>query len=219
MPANSSEKAFLEIEGGARLPCLFNPSELALNRRNAWAADAMPGKGVPTLRYTGATSGQIQLSLFFDTTSEGQPVTKYTGKILKLMEIDTTLPGSNDKTQNARPPWVVFHWGDLHSFKAVISSLQLTFVYFSSTGIPLRARLDMVLTQYQQELAFGPQNPTSGTPFPHRVHRVQPGETLDRIAALHFGDPTQWRRIADGNGIADPLALRPGMLLAIPEST
>ncbi len=214
--ATSGEKAFLEIEGGTTIPCLFNPAELSLRRNNGWAADPMPGKGVPTLRYTGARSGQLHINLFFDTTSEGQPVTKYTGKILQLMEVDSSLPGSSETSNNTRPPWVVFHWGDLHSFKAVISALELTFVYFSSNGMPLRARLDLVLTQYQQELAFGPQNPTSGTPHPHRVHRVQPGETLDRIAAAHFGDPTRWRSIAESNGIEDPLALRPGELLAIP---
>ena len=215
MPINT-EKAFLEIEGGTNLPCMFNPAELALSRNNGWAADPMPGRGVPTLRYTGALSGQLHANLFFDTTAEGQPVTKYTSKLLKLMEVDSSLPGSSEQTNNTRPPWVIFHWGDLHSFKSVISSLELTFEYFSSTGVPLRARVDLVLTQYEQELAFSPQNPTSGTPRPHRVHRVQPGETLDRIAAMHYGDSTRWRSIAEGNQIEDPLELRPGSLLAIP---
>jgi hypothetical protein len=211
-----SEKAYLEIEGGERLPCLFNPSELQLAQSNAWSADAMPGKGVPTLRYSGAQSGQLQLSLFFDTTAEGLPVTKYTSKILKLMDVAPSLPGADERSNNVRPPWVKFHWGDLHSFKAVISTLDLTFVYFSAAGVPLRAKLDLSLTQYEQELAFGPQNPTSGTPRPHRVHRVQPGETLDRIAAMHYGDSTQWRSIAAANGVEDPMALRPGVLLSIP---
>lgn len=212
-----TEKAFLEIEGnGTKVPCLFNPTELAVSRVNGWTADSMPGKGVPTLSYTGAMSGQLAVRLFFDTTAEGEPVTKHTGKILKLMEVDPDLAGSDDQSNNVRPPWVVFHWGDLHSFKAVISALELTFVYFSSTGIPLRARMDLLLTQYDQDMAFGPQNPTSGTPRPHRVHRVQPGETLDRIAAIHYGDSTQWRAIAAANGVEDPLALRPGGLLSIP---
>jgi hypothetical protein len=215
MPDNS-EKAFLEIEGGDRIPCLFNPSELNLSRANGWESDALPGRGVPKLRYTGAQSGTMTLNLFFDTTSEGKPVTKYTSKILKLMEVDKDLPGTDEKTNNARPPWVKFHWGDWHSFRAVIASMQLTFTYFSSTGTPLRAKLDMSLTQYEEDLAFAPQNPTSGTPRPHRVHRVQPGETLDRIAAMHYGASTQWRAIANANAIEDPMALRPGAILSIP---
>jgi len=214
--SSSTTKAFLQTEGGTTIPCLFNPAELVLAQANGWAADPVPGRGVPTLRYTGAGSGVLRLTLFFDTTDTGKPVTTYTSKIVGLMEVTTQLPGTSQTTNNARPPWVEFHWGTFHSFKAVVSSLDLSFEYFSSTGTPLRARAGMVLTQYQETTAFGPQNPTSGTPRPHRVHRVQPGETLDRIAAMHLGDSTSWRAIAEANGITDPLALRPGSLLAIP---
>jgi hypothetical protein len=216
MPATSNNKAFLTTEDNQQIPCLFNPSDLALNQANGWAADIMPGKGVPTLRYTGAASGKLRLTLFFDTTDTGEAVTAYTSKIVGLMEVNANLPGSSPATNNARPPWVTFNWGDFHSFKSVVSALELTFEYFSSTGTPLRARANLTLTQYQEDMAFGPQNPTSGTPKPHRTHRVQPGETLDRIAAMHLGDSTKWRMIAEANGIEDPLALRPGNLLAIP---
>lgn len=218
MATSSNSKAFLSTEDNKTIPCLFNPSDLAVSQSNNWAADVMPGKGVPTLRYTGAGSGQLTLTLFFDSTDTGESVTQYTSQLVGLMNVDTSLPGTMPSSNNARPPWVTFNWGDFHSFKAVVSSLSLTFEYFSSTGTPLRARANITLTQYQDDGAFGPQNPTSGTPRPHRVHRIQPGETLDRIAAMHFGDATRWRAIAESNSIEDPLDLRPGQLLAIPES-
>jgi nucleoid-associated protein YgaU len=72
------------------------------------------------------------------------------------------------------------------------------------------------LKQFKESDAFGPQNPTSGTPRPHRTHRVQPGETLDRITARYYGDSTKWRLLAVANGIEDPLALRPGSLITVP---
>ena len=160
----------------------------------------------------------MSLQLMFDTTDSGDAVTRHTGKVLKLMDVDASLPGTDPQTNNARPPYVVFHWGNLHSFKAVVSSLNLQFTYFSSTGVPLRAKVDLSLTQFAQSSAFGPQNPTSGTPEPHRVHRVQPGETLDRISARYYGDSTRWRTIATANGVVDPLALRTGSLLSIPRT-
>lgn len=210
------EKAFLEIEGGDRVPCLFNPESISVGRRNNWAADPMPGKGVPKLRYTGANSGWMTLDLVFDTTNDGSPVTKHTAKILALMDVDKNVPGTDDSTNNARPPTVVFHWGDLHSFTSVVSDLSLTFTYFSSTGVPLRAQMHLELRQFEPSKAFGAQNPTSGTPRPHRVHRIQPGETLDRIAAKYYGDSTRWRMLASTNGIEDPLALRPGAVISVP---
>lgn len=210
------EKAFLELEGGARVPCLFNPSTITVGRSNNWAADPMPGKGVSRLRYTGANSGWMHLDLTFDTTGAGTAVTQYTGKIMALMDVDANIPGTDETTNNARPPTVTFHWGDLHSFPAVVRDINLSFVYFSSTGVPLRAQMHLELRQFEASQAFGPQNPTSGTPRPHRVHRVQPGETLDRISARYYGDPTRWRELATTNGIEDPLAIRAGTLLNVP---
>ncbi|HVX16564.1 MAG TPA: LysM peptidoglycan-binding domain-containing protein [Acidimicrobiales bacterium] len=212
----AGDKSFLEIEDGKRIECKFNPAELSVTRSNNWYVDPLPGKGVAKARYGGAGSGMFALSLFFDTTDTGQPVTSYTGQILGLLEVNPKLPGSDEASGNVRPPWVRFHWGQLHSFKAVVTSATVNFDYFSSEGTPLRARADLTLLQFEEEMAFGRQNPTSGTPRPHRVHRISPGETLDRIAAAHYGDPTRWRTIAAANGIEDPFALRPGTLLSIP---
>lgn len=212
----ATEKAFLETEGGDRVPCLFNPAQLRISRANSWQGDALPGAGVPRLRFLGASSGVLALDLFFDTTSDGTPVTRYTEKILGLMDVDETIPGSDAKNHRVRPPYVTFHWGDLHAFKAVVAELELTFTYFSASGVPLRAMMKLVLRQYEPSNAFGPQNPTSGTPQPQRVHRVQSGETLDRIAAQYYGDATRWRALADANGLGDPLAVRPGTMLSVP---
>jgi hypothetical protein len=211
------EKAFLTIENGSRIPCLFNPARITVGRSNNWVGDPMPGKGVSRLRYTGANAGWMRLELVFDTTDDGTPVSKYTSKIMGLLDIDSNLPGTDEKTNPARPPTVTFHWGDLHSFPAVVRDVNLSFTYFSSSGVPLRAQMQLELRQFEPSKAFGPQNPTSGTPRPHRVHRVQPGETLDRISARYYGDPTRWRDLAMINGIEDPLGLRPGSLLSVPQ--
>lgn len=213
---SAPEKAFLEIEGGARVPCLFNPAQLTISRRNRWTGTPVAGRGVPTLRYAGAMPGSLSVDLFFDTTATGTSVAEHTGKILAMMDIDTSLPGTDESTNNARPPYLTFHWGDTHSFKAVVADLALTYTYFSTTGMPLRASLALVLQQYEAADSYGPQNPTSGTPQPHRVHRVLAGETLDRIAARYYGDSTRWRTLASANTVSDPLSLRPGSLLSVP---
>lgn len=38
-----------------------------------------------------------------------------------------------------------------------------------------------------------------------RVWKVKKGDTLLSIAAEVYGDPRLWRKIADANGIQDPL--------------
>ena len=212
------QKAYLEVETGTRIECMFNPATFSFSQSNRWESDQIPGKATPSMRYAGGEAGSFSLSLVFDTTGTGTAVTTYTNKLLKLMDVDTGLPGYDATKNNGRPPWVKFHWGtSLHSFKAVIKSIDVSFTYFSSEGLPLRASVNLSLEQYEPDANWGPQNPTSGTPKPNRTHQVQVGDTLDRISARYYGDSTQWRAIAGANGIADPLDLRPGRILAIPE--
>ena len=212
------QKAYLESESGTRIDCMFNPSTFSFATQNRWESDQIPGKNTPTLRYAGGAGGSFSLSLVFDATDDGKSVTVHTNKLLKLMEVDTSLAGYDAAKNNGRPPWVKFHWGtQLHSFKAVITSTNVTFTYFSNEGLPLRANVELALEQYEPDANWGPQNPTSGTPKPQRTHRLSAGDSLDRLAARYYGDATKWRDIARLNSIADPLDLVPGRILAIPE--
>ena len=216
--SNQLQKAYLEIESGGRVDCMFNPTTFSFSTDNRWDSDSVPGKATPTLRYAGGSGGKFNLSLVFDTTDTGKPVSLHSNKLLALMEVDDKLAGYDPALGNGRPPWVKFHWGThVHSFKAVITSASVTFTYFSNEGLPLRANVELSLEQYEPDANWGPQNPTSGTPVPERTHQVQVGDTLDRIAARYYGDSNRWRDIANINGIADPLDLPPGQLLSIPE--
>jgi hypothetical protein len=150
-------------------------------------------------------------------TRDGSAVTGHTDKLLRVMKVDPALAGSDSGRNKARPPWVKFHWGSTHSFRAVVEQLKIRFTYFASDGTPLRAKADLTLKQWNDEAELPLQNPTSSTPSLHSVHQLLPGETLDRVAAAHYGDPTRWRIIADANRIIDPLNLPKGMTLAIPE--
>jgi nucleoid-associated protein YgaU len=74
----------------------------------------------------------------------------------------------------------------------------------------------VVLRQIEDEDSYPGQNPTSGGTAGHRVHVVQQRETLDIIASREYGEAKHWRVIAEANGIADPLRIRPGTRLSLP---
>ena len=210
-------KAFLKTEQGDQIDCLFNPAELTISKSNTWNASEKKGGNAPELRFQGGQSGTLTLTLTLDTTDKGSDVTEHTNKLLDLLKVDPALAGSDRQRNKARPPWVEFHWGKLHSFKAIVERLQLKFTFFASDGTPLRAKADMTLKQWKDEAERPLQNPTSHTPTLHTVHRLAHGETLDRVAAKHYADSTRWRLIAEANDVVDPLTLEPGLLLVIPE--
>jgi hypothetical protein len=219
-PPSQLQKAFLETESGTRINCMFNPAKFSFSTSNRWESDTIPGKSSPTKRFAGGDGGSFSLSLVFDTTGDGKSVTEHTNKLLGLMKVDTKLPGYDPQRNNGRPPWVKFRWGtQIHTFRAIIKSMDVAFTYFSSDGMPLRANVEMSCEQFEPDENWGRQNPTSGTPKPNRTHQVRVGDTLDRVAAQYYGDSTKWRSIANVNGIADPLAIKPGQLLAIPEGS
>jgi hypothetical protein len=216
-------KAFLEIVytagKGEKIACMYNPEKVKIQRGNSWDTLEMPGKGVHTALFKGSSPGTLDIDkLIFDTTDTGDPVTKFTDKLMGLLDIDKKVQGTNERTNNARPPIVRFHWGHMVSFPCYVESVEVEFTYFSSAGVPLRAEVDLKLNQFKED-ELAKQNPTSGTPFPHQVHRMMPGETLDRISSHYYGDANRWRSLADANGIEDPLGIRPGSLLVIPEIT
>lgn len=215
MPGGTFAKAYLKPEGGPQIDCLFNPAELTISKSTEWSPARAKGKNAPKLRFQQGQSGSMTMTLTLDTTASGESVTKHTDALLGLTRASRKGDSGNN---SARPPWCEFHWGSVHSFKAVVESLQIRFTYFSFEGVPLRAQASLTLKQYQDQTDWPPGNPTSGTPEPHAIHHVQPGETLDRIAAVHYGDPTRWRVLAESNGILDPLALEPGTVLAVPSS-
>ena len=210
-------KAMLKSETGKKITFLFNPAELTISKSNSWQSPESKGRNAPELVFQAGQSGTLAFSITLDTTDTGTEVTAHTNDLLDLMKVDKEAAGSDPKTNKARPPWVELHWGTMYSFKAVIDRLQIKFTYFASDGTPLRAKVDLSLKQYSDADEPKLQNPTSYTPSPHTVHRLTHGETLDRIAATHYADPTRWRLIADANGIVNPFALTPGALLIIPE--
>ena len=208
-----TEKARIVLEGGGEIPCLFNPTELTIVKATEWAEPDNKGRDGGQLEFKKGQPGTLSLVLWFDTTADGTSVTDHTDRLLSLVAVR----GSGQSTNSSdRPPSCQFVWGSrFRSFWAVVTNLSLKFTYFSSAGVPLRAQATISLKQFNARERW-PQNPTSGTPFPHSVRQLLPGQTLDRIAAEVYGDPSKWRLIAEANAVVDPLSLPAGMSIVIP---
>ncbi|MCP3993679.1 MAG: LysM peptidoglycan-binding domain-containing protein [bacterium] len=210
-------KAYLQPETGSRIDCLFNPAKLEITKEAEWAWSELKGKNLGQPEFQQGKAAILKLDLIFDTTHTGRTVTEHTDRLLELASVNTNLPDADRSRAKARPPKVSFHWGDFHSFEAVVSKLVMKFTFFDTNGTPLRASAEIILKQVKDEKAWARQNPTSGVEALHTIHRVQTGETLDRLAARYYGEAAKWRRIAEANGVIDPLAIEPGTQLLIPE--
>jgi nucleoid-associated protein YgaU len=119
---------------------------------------------------------------------------------------------------------VTFRWGAFESFKAVPTRLDVQFVLFRADGEPVRAWTKMNLLQVAPDPRSGSGTPAAQNPTTRAAEAgsscvICEGDSLPSLAYQAYGDPTAWRAIARANDIHDPLRLRPGRRLTIPELT
>jgi hypothetical protein len=196
---------------------LFNPKELTFSKTNNWKQNDSPKANQPAMEFTGGGAVSLKLQLYFDTYATLEDVReKYLNKIYKLTRVDPK--SKNKQTGKGRPPEVRFQWGK-SMFDGVISSISQRLTLFLPTdGTPVRAVVDLTLTQAKDDEFFPKQNPTSGGAGGDRVWVVREGDTLPWIAYNEYNDATEWRAIADANGLTQVRALVPGTVLVIPSA-
>lgn len=213
---------------GAALDVLFNPTEYTLAKSAQFAEVPIPGLDSPLLQFVRGQTETLTVDLFFDTSdaggtgAEAESVTAKTDPFYQLIKIEA---------ESHAPPVVLFSWGgeafpghrtyetlagqNRYGFKGVVESVRQRFTFFSSTGLPLRATLSLTLKEYKtlhEQIAELNLNSPDRT----KAHVVREGETITRIAELAHDNGADWRAIALWNGIEDPLALEPGMVLEVP---
>lgn len=199
------------------LQCQFNPTELKIVKSVKWKAPEQypPARNAPDLAFAGGEPATFSLNLVFDTTQattiQGRDVRKHTNQLLKLVKVM-----GNDITRRKPPPRVQFQWGKITLFMAVLQKVEISYVLFEADGTPVRAKVSAeFIQQDDSDDPASPQNPTTLSE-PRRTHRVREGERLDLIAYEEYGQSSQWRYLADANGLLDAADLRPGQVLIIP---
>lgn len=202
------KKAVLQVVRPTGVPpieLLFNPTEYQIQKTNTFAEIAIPGLETPPLQYVRGSVRKLSTELLVDTTDTLEDVRDRTDALHGLMKINGEIHA---------PPIVRLVW-DGELFLGVVESLGISFVLFSPDGIPLRAKLNLVLIEYrtvEDQVAETPRQ----SPDVDKSHVVRRGDSLASIANLAYNDPTQWRAIAAHNGILDPRRLAPGTTLQIP---
>lgn len=191
--------------GAAAIAVLFNPTHYGLGASNQLAEIGIPGLPAPILQYLRGASRALTMQLFFDTYETGESVATYTDAVYSLLNIEVTTHA---------PPICVFRWGSL-TFTGVVERVEGQFTLFLNNGMPVRATLDVTFRE-----VVDLQTAVRGTPTHSAdhatTHTVVRGETLSGIAAQQYGDPGQWRPIADANQLDNPRLITAGQVLAIP---
>jgi hypothetical protein len=183
----------------------FNPTNYGVSKANQIAEAAIPGLNAPILQYVHGNTRTLDLELFFDTYEEGTSVDSATDGIYNLLQID---PDTH------APPICEIAWG-MFIFQGVLEHVNGKFTLFLSDGTPVRATLSVTFKEYIDVDQLVRVQPTQSAD--HRKMRVvRSGDRIDNIAGEEYGDPDNWRAIAEANGLDDPTELAPGHVLIVP---
>lgn len=188
---------------GQPVKVLFNPTEYSIEKGNQYQSVSIPGKSVPATQFVNGNGQTLSMDLFFDSYEQGEDVRTYTGKVVTLLDIDSSLHA---------PPVCKFIWGKLE-FKGVLEKVSQKFTMFLSSGIPVRATLNVSFKEYK---TIAEQIEQSTASDQTKQVTVQSGTTLSAIAEQQYGDASKWRDIAKANNIVNPRQLQPGQQITVP---
>jgi nucleoid-associated protein YgaU len=208
-----SQMRFNEKNDDCRIEAMFNPNRLTVSRSAKWEDQKSAKRDNPELQFTGADPSTLTIDLFFDTYDTPdkvkQSVRKYTARLLHL----ATVEKHGDKH---RPPVCQLTWGQQAVFfQGVLTQLETQFTLFMDDGTPVRATNKCTFKQWRSNVADLKKQDLMSSDVA-KVWRVKQGQTLAGIAAVEYGDPREWRAIAEANGMDDPLAMVPGRMLVLP---
>jgi nucleoid-associated protein YgaU len=207
----------------------FNPNEITMTRKNN--ASTSPNSSNKATASGGASSLLLQKA---NPPSISLKKITFTGETTKF-RVDTLqawcAPPAGLLTlaaklllgipPNPKPPVVTFQWGPPllgFMYSAILTNVAATYTRFHSSGIPVRAELQIDMQVQPSLLGSMPTNPTSGGLPGRTTHLVRSGETLHSIAHAHYKRPGLWRKIAEINGITDPTRVRPGTTVFLPNA-
>ncbi len=142
---------------------------------------------------------KLTLTLYVDTsdvrnTAQNNVKTKLE-PLRKL--IMPTIRGADNK----KPPLCRIASG-IEDYKGYLERIQEEYIFFNSSGYPIRARVTLTIKPVSSLEAVDEQNSIGNS---RKAWIVKSGDRLDLIANRFYGNAALWKAIAEENDIDNPL--------------
>jgi hypothetical protein len=212
----------------------FNPDSLRVSYGNQVVQPSSSGNTTEgATQWVGTGTTRLSLTLVFDVTAppldrgSAGDVRKATAKVVALIKPgdpeERAGEGDGAKPITVHPaPKVRFDWGSFR-FDGYVDSIEESLEHFSADGRPLRSSIQLALSTQEIQHAFGksPQARPAGAPSSGLAGL---GSGFTASAGIGIGGTVQgmadaaglggsWQQIAAANGIENPRALAPGLVI------
>jgi hypothetical protein len=177
----------------------FNPASLQLQVSN----ELKDTQNNERKQYIAKTSAKLTMELLFDTTDDGADVTQTTRKLQAF--IAPPSPPGQPADRQVPPPVVLFEWGRI-KFKGIAESYKETIDFFSASGVPLRASVNLTLSRQDKVFDDSPGSaPESGdddaldTPAGSAADIANAAESPDAARAVGEANGQESLRFGSGS--------------------
>lgn len=207
-PKNNGRKATIQ----------FNPETLKVSYSNQLAGkdkqtSGNASDGTSAAQLVGRGSTKLSLQLWFDVTAPmpkgGQAsddVRQLTRQVVELMN-----PSPSGEPEKFATPAVQFRWGSF-AFAGIIDALEESLEFFSPEGLPLRASMNLSMSQQTILVPVVGQGGGKAGAGTRPLSQATAGSSLQGMAEA-AGRGADWQSIAAANGIENPRRLAAGQLL------
>jgi hypothetical protein len=210
MADKKPEKALIKVLDGPdkdkKIEVMFNPTEYS------FSVESRTGANGSKQQFNEAEIGDFTVPLLFDTYEKQTDVRKLTEEISGLL-----LPKKPGKSVG-QPQTCLFVWGGF-KYKGKITKVVQKFTMFLSSGIPVRATIEVT---FKADMTPAEYSELNGKEQCRKLWVVKAGDRLDLIAYKALNDPSLWGLIARENNIENPLNFPDekdfGRQLIIPDS-
>jgi|SRR5438270_4765966 len=194
----------------------YNPDQYTETFEGKWKQIIQPASSGGTPQWLGVVPQKVTVKILLDEFAVPPPIMPLEAVILQLKQM--VLPTAlSQATGTASAPLVMFMWGsNIIMDQAYISKVAITYERFM-LGEPVRATAAVDLQAVPLPAPLGATNPTSGGVATRRTRMMVEGDTLPSIAYQEYKDPNKWRALAQANGIDDPLRIKNGTVIAVPD--
>jgi hypothetical protein len=203
----------------------FNPKDITISRSNSSTPKGSSNSGGASPRVTKtSTSPQVRLGqVVFDGARVKERcdtlfewMTPGGSFLARMIGAGVAWATGGFLNLASRPPELNFAWGSGFDIDCTLARCQVKYIRFDESGNATRAEATITLNITPDTILDLLTNPTSGGAPGRRSHLVTAGESLPAVALHNYGEPKHWRAVAQTNGIDDPLRLRPGRHLYLP---
>ncbi len=209
MTPEVGKACWIDVDRGDVFHVQFNPNALAIQERAVWTPSEEHETDRPPLRYEKGTASKLSCDLVFDTTDDGSDVGRcWVDPLREFLRCGIDGVGEEGGAL-ARPPYATFEWGPFR-FEGVIESLEVSLIFFSRNGTPLRAKVKVHMLERPPEVRAAGRvgtGPTWIEPAEPMVGPVtttgRPGETLLDVS-VRTGRSVD--DLAKVSGVSDPEA-------------